>query len=143
METGSLDKFGQTTARTIFMNPPFGVVTTLLQPATWVRVKLRLETAGPVAVGTNNKGIIPVLAGGGALLGTDDLVFILKKGDYLYAAANATNRVRMGTEPIPWKEQILLRLGDVVESVLGLKPTPAPTPPKKGPMFGNINGKKW
>jgi hypothetical protein len=139
----NMQKYGQTTSRTIFTVAPFGRAAVLLQPNTWTKVKLRLETAGPVAVGTNIKNIIPVLSGIGALLGEADLELVLKKGDILYIASNATNRVRMVTEPIPWKEQILLRVGAVVDAILGGSPAPAPTTTKKGPSFGNVFGKKW
>ena len=64
----------------------------------WVKVKLRLETAGPVAVSTRSE-IEPVLGGNGALLNDVDTVFVLSKGDMLYYTAQAVNRVRFITEP--------------------------------------------
>jgi len=137
----STEGFGKTTTRTWFTTAPFGSTAVMAQPSTWVKIKLRLETAGPVAVGTNTKNIVPVLSGAGGLLGADEVSLVLKKGDILYIAANATNRVRMVTEPIPWQQQILLRLGDIVGSILGPK-APPPAPPKKGPLYGTADGKK-
>lgn len=80
----------------------------------WTRVKLTLETAGPVAVGFKSQ-ISPVLTGKGQLLETGkEMVFDVAKGNRLYIAATAVNRVKFTTEPLPWFEQIvaiLMRLG--------------------------------
>lgn len=72
----------------------------------WVRVILRLETAGPVSVSTR-ESIPPVLSGRGVLLDDNDLEFALAKGNRLYYSAEAVNRVRFVVEPIPWGESIL------------------------------------
>lgn len=78
----------------------------------WAKVKLTLETAGPVAVGVVQK-ITPVLSGKGIDLTTDVEVEIpVAKGTRLYIASTAVNRVKVIVEPSPWLEQItgLLRI---------------------------------
>jgi hypothetical protein len=72
----------------------------------WVRVVLRLETAGPVAVSTR-QDVPPVLSGKGILLGVDDITLVLSKGQRLFYSAEAVNRVRFVVEPIPWGESLL------------------------------------
>lgn len=88
----------------------------------WVVVRLRLETAGPVAVSTREQ-VAPVLGGQGVLLNADDLEFTLPKGDRLFYTAAAVNRVRVIIEPVPWLERILrtVELG-FTELVAGVKP---------------------
>lgn len=72
----------------------------------WVKVKLLLETAGPVAVGTRSQ-ITPVLAGKGLLLTTDvPFEIFLPRGTILYYAAESLNRVNVTVEPIPWAQQL-------------------------------------
>lgn len=131
---------------TLFTNGPFGVTHSIIEDASsWLRVKLRLETAGPVAVGTNpDLGV--VLGGHGALLGADEMEVVLKKNDDLYYVSNATNRVRVIIEAIPWQEQILITLSDTVKTLLSLRKDPKKPPPtgrKPGPNFGNIGGRRW
>lgn len=86
----------------------------------WVKITLRLETAGPVDVGMRQE-LTPVLSGQGTSLNADDLVFTLAKGNRLYYAAAAVNRVRVVIEPIPWLESILrsvdVGFADVVKSL--------------------------
>lgn len=84
---------------------------------TWVTVKLTLETAGPVAVGTNAQ-IAPVLSGKGRLLDTGvEYTFHLARGSSLYIAAEAVNRVSFTVEPIPWAEQIAAEISAVARVV--------------------------
>jgi hypothetical protein len=72
----------------------------------WVRIKLTLETAGPVAIGTNaNLG--NVLSGQGRLLDTDEeFETYLPKGNRLYAVSESVNRVAVTIEPVQWMEQL-------------------------------------
>lgn len=87
----------------------------------WARVTVTLETAGPVAVGfvTN---LTPVTSGKGVLLDTDvPMVFDIAKGNKLYIAATAVNRVKLQIQPYPWMEQItglILDLGKMIASAL-------------------------
>lgn len=80
----------------------------------WARVRLTLETAGPVAVG-NSAQITPVLSGRGQLLETGkETEFILAKGTRLYIASTSVNRVKRTIEPLPWLEQIVGMLGKLI-----------------------------
>lgn len=72
----------------------------------WVRIKLTLQTAGPVAVGTK-QDIAPVLSGHGVLLDTDiPYEAFLAKGTRFYITSQTVNRVNVQIEPIPWLEQL-------------------------------------
>jgi len=101
----------------------------------WMRVTMRLETAGPVAIGTK-QDIAPALSGLGRLLPTgDDITFVLPRGDRLFIVASATNRVAWQLEPIPWLQQILMAMdqgfGATIRALFRLNaPSAAPRPPK-------------
>lgn len=72
----------------------------------WADVTLMLETAGPVAVG-DMSSITPVLSGKGTLLPTGiPMTFRIAKGNKLYVAATAVNRIKLLVQPVPWLEQI-------------------------------------
>lgn len=100
----------------------------------WVRITMRLETAGPVSVGTD-QDLGPVLGGSGRLLPVgDDITFTLPRGDMLYIIAAAANRVSYQVEPIPWLQQILMAMdqgfGATVAAIFRLKNRKAaPRPP--------------
>lgn len=100
----------------------------------WVRVTLRLETAGPVAVSTAQE-IAPVLSGKGRLLPVgDEITFILPKGDRLFIVAASSNRVSWQIEPVPWLQQILMAMdqgfGATIKALFRLKnPKAAPRKP--------------
>ncbi len=67
----------------------------------YTRVRLTLEDAGPVAVGTQ-ANLVPVEGGAGILLPTDiEKTFIMGPGEILYVAANGKNRVAVVLEPLP------------------------------------------
>jgi hypothetical protein len=84
----------------------------------WVKIKLELETAGPVAVGTA-ANITPVLGGRGILLDDDELYeVVLPRGTRFYITSEATNRVSVTIEPIPWLEQLD---ADTVASLAGVQ----------------------
>jgi hypothetical protein len=86
----------------------------------WVKVKLTLETAGPVAVGQNSQ-LSPVLSGKGTLLQTNvEREFTIAKGTRLYIQATGVNRVSVTIEPLPWLEQIVGLIMSVADR-LGLK----------------------
>ncbi|MBT8453016.1 MAG: hypothetical protein KJO40_13690 [Deltaproteobacteria bacterium] len=72
----------------------------------WVTVRLTLETAGPVDVGTA-ANIEPVLSGRGRSLVTGvEFTTKLAKGTRLYITSQSINRVLVTIEPIPWLQQI-------------------------------------
>jgi len=99
----------------------------------WVRATLRLETAGPVAVGTREE-IAPVLSGKGVLLppgDTDSVTFIIPAGQRLFITAEAVHRVKFTIEPVPWLEQILSGMGIGFNSLAGLLGRIARTAPAK------------
>lgn len=80
----------------------------------WVRIRLLLETAGPVSVSTR-QDITPVLSGKGILLQTGEYVeFTLARGDRLFIAASSVNRVQVIIEPFPWLESLLLTLKGIL-----------------------------
>ena len=85
----------------------------------WVEITLRLETAGPVAVSTRQE-IVPLLSGKGVLLPVDDdFTFILPRGNRLYIAASAVNRVNFCVKPYPYINQALNVLSQGFASVVG------------------------
>lgn len=72
----------------------------------WVKIKLTLETAGPVAIGTAAT-LEPVLSGRGRLLDTDEeYETYLPKGARIHIISETVNRVAVTIEPVPWLEQI-------------------------------------
>lgn len=86
----------------------------LYQAEGWVRIRLMLETAGPVAVGSRDD-VSPVLSGKGILLPTDvEITFPMQKGNRIFITASAVNRVRFIIEPIPLGDQILTMIGSLL-----------------------------
>lgn len=72
----------------------------------WVVLKLTLETAGPVAVGSR-ADLLPVTSGKGRLLDTEvEFEVVLPKGTRFYVASGSVNRLSVTITPIPWLEQI-------------------------------------
>ena len=98
---------------TYFTKP--GIQSRLMYSAEdWTMVRLTLENAGPVAVGTMQE-IGPVLSGKGALLPTGrEREFNLARGDRLYIVASAVNRVTVMTSPVPFLRRITL----IIEKIL-------------------------
>jgi hypothetical protein len=85
----------------------------------WVRVRLLLETNGPVAVGARDD-VAPPLSGKGISLPKDvEITFSLARGNRVYIAATAINRVRFIVEPIPWADQIAVMLGSLISVMKG------------------------
>jgi hypothetical protein len=93
----------------------------------WIEIILRLESAGPVAVGTT-EDLAPPTTGKGRLLPlNEDVRFTLPPGGRFFIAASAINRVAVEIQPFPWLAQILLKLfGPRVAAVA------AAITPKKG-----------
>lgn len=86
----------------------------LYQAEGWVKIRLMLETAGPVAVGSRDD-VSPVLSGKGILLPTNvEIAFPLQKGNRIFITAGAVNRVRLIIEPVPWAEQVTTMIGSIV-----------------------------
>ncbi len=96
-----------------------GVSTNFMTAESWVQVKLRLETAGPVAVSTR-ENIAPPLSGKGGLLNDDNMTFVLNKGDRLFYVAQAVNRVRVIIEPVP--EVQVVPVASIEPAVPGVEP---------------------
>jgi hypothetical protein len=72
----------------------------------WVKIKLTLQTAGPVSVGTS-ASIVPAISGRGILLDTGvPFETNLAKGTRFYVTSETVNRINVTIEPIPWLEQI-------------------------------------
>lgn len=110
----------------------------------WVRMKLTLETAGPVSIGTSSQ-IAPVFSGKGRLLDTGvEYEVYLSRGARLYVVSESVNRLSVTIEPIPWMEQLsaeivsvasvvsstVQRVGDAIVNAIGQASgktvTPAP-----------------
>lgn len=106
--------------RTLFTD--IGGTHLFITAESWIQVKLRLETAGPVAIGTRAE-IQPVLGGQGALLGDEEMEIVLHKGDKLYYAAQAVNRVRVLIEPAPQVE--------ADDEMVSAAPVAPPKPPRQ------------
>jgi hypothetical protein len=105
----------------------------------WSKVKLRLETAGPVAVSTTQQ-FLPVTSGKGILLPPGEWVELeLAQGNNLYIASTTVNRVIVVVQPISWAEQIL---GGIVRGVDVLARALAPMASVPGSiqtLAGSIN----
>ena len=81
--------------------------------ATWARVRLTLETAGPVGV-SQRKDISPVLSGKSRLLPIgEEIEFDMTPGTRLYIVSDTVNRVSVVIQPIPWLETITAEIGRV------------------------------
>jgi hypothetical protein len=94
----------QTDIYTYFTTP--GETRLLTSARQWTYVRLELENAGPVVVGTKQI-LTPVLSGKGVLLPVNQrYTFTLAPGGRIYIAAEAINRVKVELEPFAWDEQI-------------------------------------
>jgi hypothetical protein len=98
----------------------------------WVTVRLTLETAGPVDIGTM-ANIEPVLSGRGRSLVTGvEYETRLAKGTRLYITSQSINRVLVTIEPIPWLAQIsdeIVAVGQgIIAAINGLKRKAASAP---------------
>jgi hypothetical protein len=96
-----------------------GETALLYSAENWVRIKLTLETAGPVSVGTAAE-LAPVLGGRGRLLDTSvEYEVYLARGTRFYVVADTINRLSVTIEPIPWLEQISQDVGAALANVAG------------------------
>lgn len=92
----------------------------LYSAESWTKVRLRLETAGPVAVSTRQE-ITPVLSGKGILLPVGVIIdFNLPKGDRLFITAGAIHRVTLFTEPGQDDPELASTVSAKIASALGL-----------------------
>ncbi len=94
----------------------------------FITLRLTLENAGPVSVGTS-RDLAPVLSGKGILLETDvEYQTTLAKGDRFYITAETVNRVKVTIEPIPFLQQIVVSIAENTRAIVGtlLGRTPAP-----------------
>lgn len=113
-----------------------GVTHLLYDPKEQIRLRLELETAGPVAVSTREE-LGPVLSGKGVLLTTgDEQEFILSLGDRMFIIAETSDRVKLIAEPIPYVPEILKAVLKLAGSTSGELDTPPPAAPpqKAGPI---------
>lgn len=122
----------------------------LYSAESWVHIRVRLETAGPVSIGTR-ESVSPVLSGKGILLTTgEDEKWILPKGDRVFIAAESVNRVKWSVQPIAYGDQfnVISQIRDaanrMIRAVTGLRkrsapkainPAKPPCPPALKPPF--------
>ena len=112
----------------------------------WIRVRMKLETAGPVAIGTRQE-ITPVLSGRGILLDTDgEYETVLAKGDRLFMASETVNRVKFTVEPIPFLGQIAFELAantrGVINALKGVAGVVSAARPSSSPQPTTTKSKK-
>ena len=101
----------KTRAFTYFTVP--GETRLLYSAEGWVKARLILEDAGPVSVGMD-QNITPVLSGKGILLPTNiEIEFYISRGDRIFIAAEAINRVKFIIEPVPFLGQISMALAAI------------------------------
>jgi len=85
---------------------------------TWVEAKLRLESAGPVAVGTDND-LGPTVSGRGWLLAPGEtLTITLDPASKLYIVAESVSRVGVVIQSFAWVEEITRLMGGVAVPVI-------------------------
>jgi len=107
-----------TTATTFFTKADGKGYTLYTGDRMWARVKVQLETAGPVVVGFN-KDMSPLFSGKGQMLATgQQREFTVSKGDVLYIAATSINRVAVTVEPFAWLEQVVAFSMNIAKSLL-------------------------
>ena len=80
--------------------------TLLLSLPNWSLVTLRLESAGPVAVGTI-ESLTPVGTKGRLLPVNEDIKIVMVPLTRLFIAADSLQRVAVQVEPYPWLFEIL------------------------------------
>lgn len=126
---------------TLFTDAPFGITRNLYSspPDTWTRVRLLLETAGPVSVGTN-ENLGNVLGGQGIILPTGEWVtWDLSSADRLYWVAESINRVKVSIEAIAYGDEYAKTLGDIRDAEQGVrKAVVAATPPAMREIEVNV-----
>lgn len=111
----------KTRAYTYFTTP--GETKLLYSAEGWVKARLILEDAGPVSIGMD-QNTNPVLSGKGILLPTNEEIhFVISKGDRIFIAAEAINRVKFIIEPLPYVGLLSSIQGalDAISSLVGKK----------------------
>jgi len=82
-----------------------------------IKVRLTLETAGPVSIGTRENLGTPLSGGGVLLITNEEMIWNLPRGDRLYYVAGSVNRVKVSTEPIPYGQQVLDAIGRIISAL--------------------------
>jgi len=101
----------KTDVYTYFTAP--GGTSLLLSLPHWSLVTLRLESAGPVTVGTR-EDLRPVGSGKGRLLpSNEDVKIVMVPLTRLYISADSLQRVSVQVEPYPWLFEILTAIRSV------------------------------
>jgi hypothetical protein len=73
----------------------------------WIRLTLRLETVGPVAIG-HSDALLPATSGKGRVLPTNEDIYVdLSPSSRLYIASAAVDLVSVHVNAIPGLEQLL------------------------------------
>jgi len=118
-----------TTLYTYFTNPLILSGTQLIyanNDKDWTRLTLRLETAGPVAVGQVQE-LYPPTSGKGRLLPIgEDITITMSPSTRIYITSDTVNRVVVQIEAFPWLLQLLLGIEQIMGGVLG-KAAPKPS----------------
>lgn len=98
----------------------------------WTKITLRLETAGPVSVGTREQ-LDPTGSGKGRLLPTnEDVIVNLGPNTRFYYAAESLQRVSVHIEAIPWLQAIHEAVKGVARAAAAPKtPASVASPPKR------------
>jgi len=98
----------------------------------WTKLTLRLETAGPVAVGTREQ-LDPVGSGKGRLLPTnEDVVVIIGPNTRFFYASTGFHRISVHIEAIPWLQSIFEAIKGLAKIVsTPSKPASSPPPTKR------------
>lgn len=98
----------------------------------WCKITFRLESAGPVAIGTR-EDLQPVNSGKGRLLpANSDVVVVVPPNNRLYIASTSMNRVSVQVESFPYLSSILAQITHLVNKMGGSPPPRA----KDIPGFG-------
>ena len=105
----------------------------------WTRVRLLLETAGPVAIGTRQT-LAPLLTGRGRILPVGlEIELELKKGDRLYIIAGTVNRVSVTIQRIPYGDRVISRIDQVRNAIASVIGAPSPDFVMTGPGIGPVS----
>jgi len=98
----------------------------------WSKLTFRLESAGPVAIGTR-EDLQPVNSGKGRLLPTGaDVVVTVPPNNRVYMASTSMNRVSIQVETFPFLGAILTQLISLVEKSKAAPPAKATDVPGFG-----------
>lgn len=93
-----------------------GVTDLQVSPVEWTLVSMKLESGGPVIVGTKPE-LSPIGSGKGISLGTTPRYFLLAPAERLYTLSGALNTVSMTTHTLPNMLQLIMKLDAVIGSI--------------------------